>query len=235
LVLAWEPHPKSGVRSGSPPKKLLDAIKAAGGVVVDTSVGRVKPGVWIDEQLDDAPVKLTKDARDLVAATLGEDLSRLVGLLPLLAGAYGERARLGVEEVEPYLGEQGGVKPWDLTDAIDGGRTAAAVSMLQRMLANGMHPLQVLAMLTNHVLRMVALDGSGVPDERAAAELLGIKGSPFPAKKALRQAQKLGSDRLREFTQLLAQADLDLKGAKQLPSELVVEVLVARLASRSRR
>ena len=33
---------------------------------------------------------------------------------------------------------------------------------------------------------------------------------------------------------LLAEADLDLHGAKAWPSELVVEVLVARLAGRSR-
>ena len=62
-----------------------------------------------------------------------------------------------------------------------------------------------------------------------------MKGSTFPAKKARSQARKLGSDRLREFTQLLADADLDTRGASSLPDEVVIEILVARLASRSRR
>ena len=101
------------------------------------------------------------------------------------------------------------------------------------MTGAGWHPLQVMATLTNHYLRMVALDGSGVGDEKAAAALLGMKGSTYPAKKALGQARKLGSERLAEFTRLLAAADVDLRGAKAWPPELVVEVLVARLASRT--
>ena len=60
-----------------------------------------------------------------------------------------------------------------------------------------------------------------------------MKGSTYPAKLALAQANTLGPERLAEFVRLLAQADLDLKGAKQWPPELVVEVLVSRLASRT--
>src|SRR4029453_5307694 len=123
-----------------------------------------------------------------------------------------------------------------LTDAIDRGDVAASLEKLARLTGGGgWHPLQVMATLTNHYLRMLALDGAGVGDEKAAAELLGMKGSTFPARKALSQSRKLGSDRLREFTVLLAQADLDLRGARAWPPELVVEVLIARLASRTPR
>jgi DNA polymerase III subunit delta len=236
LVLAWEPHPSPSVRSGSPPKKLLDAISAAGGVVVDASAGTGKAySSWIDAQLKDAAVTLDAPARKLVAETIGEDGSRLVGLLPVLESVYGPGARLGVDDVEPYLGEAGSVKPWDLTDAIDKGDAATALDKLHRMTGAGMHPLQIMGSLTNHVLRMVALDGSGATDERRAAEVLGMKGSTFPARKALAQANKLGTDRLRELSDLLATADLDLRGQTALDNEVVMEVLVARLASRSRR
>ena len=67
-----------------------------------------------------------------------------------------------------------------------------------------------------------------------AAKLLGMKGSTFPAKKALAQSRRLGSDRIRRAVRLLAEADLDLRGAKAWPDELVLEVLVARLAALSR-
>ena len=84
--------------------------------------------------------------------------------------------------------------------------------------------------------RMLRLDGSGVRSEQEAADLLGMKkGSTFPAKKALGTLDRLGPDRLHELVGLLAQADLDLRGAKAWPNELVMEVLVARLATRSRR
>jgi DNA polymerase-3 subunit delta len=236
LVLVWEKLPKPGATKGKQPKALLDALKKAGAEVVDTGAGTGKAkDKWLDEQFKGASVKLDGAARRLVEDRIGEDAGLLVGLLPTLEAVYGPGAKLTGEDVTPYLGVEGGVKPWDLTDAIDKGDVGGALDSLHRMMhGSGQHPLQILASLTNQYVRMLALDGSGVGDERAAAELLGIKGSTYPAKKALTQCRKLGSERLAEFVVLLAQADLDLKGAKAWPAELVIEVLVARLASRTR-
>lgn len=236
LVLAWEPHPSPSVRSGAPPKKLLDTIKAAGGVVIDTSPGSGKSfSSWVDTQLKGAPMTFDAPARKLIADQIGEDASRLVGLLPVLESVYGAGARLGIAEIEPYIGEEGSVKPWDLTDAIDRGDPGTALAMLHRMSGAGVHPLQLMATLTTYVTRMVALDGSDATSEREAAEILGMKGATFPARKALNQANKLGTDRLHDLLELLARADLDLRGTTALPNEVVMEMLVARLASRSRR
>ena len=45
--------------------------------------------------------------------------------------------------------------------------------------------------------------------------MLGMKGSTFPAKKALDQGRRLGGDEgRRRRSQLLAQADVDLRGAQ---------------------
>ena len=63
-----------------------------------------------------------------------------------------------------------------------------------------------------------------------AAQLLGMKGSTFPARKALSQSRKLGHDRVVRAVELLAGADIDLRGGKAWPDGLVLEVLVARLA-----
>ena len=75
------------------------------------------------------------------------------------------------------------------------------------------------------------LDGLGVRDEAQAAQVLNMKGSTFPAKKALDQSRKLGHDGVAEAVRLLAEADLDVrKFKKDWPDELVMEVLVARLS-----
>jgi DNA polymerase-3 subunit delta len=168
----------------------------------------------------------------VVEKHLGEDLGRLGNLLETLAAAYGHGQRIGVDDVEPFLGEAGSVPPWELTDAIDKGRSAAAISALQRMLTGGeRHPLQVMATLHAHYARMLRLDGAGVRDEGQAAELLGMKGSTFPAKKALEQGRVLGHAAIAEAFRLLAEADLDLrKFRKDWPEELVMEVLVGRLS-----
>ena len=116
--------------------------------------------------------------------------------------------------------------PWDLTDAIDRGDTTLALQLLHRMLHAGeRHPLAVLAILHGHYAKLLALDGVDARDEATAAAAMGIKPG-FPARKALENFRRLGSPAVCRAISLLAQADLDLKGAKDWPEELVAEVLV---------
>ena len=214
---------------GQMSQRLVNAVKKVGHVV---DAGTPRQGgdrkAWLAARLKDAPVRLDADAADLVARHLGEDVSRLPGLLRVLASAFGPGAPIGTQEVEPFLGDAGGVAPWDLTDAIDGGDTAAALEHLQRMLG-GRHPLVVMATLQNHYARIMRLDGADV-DEAGAAAALGITGSTFPARKALSQARRLGHDNVVRAMSLLSEADLALKGTIDWPDELVLEVLVARLS-----
>jgi DNA polymerase III subunit delta len=234
LVLAWEKGPRSGARVSAIPKKLADAVTRSGGQVIDTKpgTGRARTA-WLDEHLDAADLRLDSGAKARLADHLGEEVSRLPILLDTLEGAFGPGARLGADDIEPYLGEAGDVAPWDLTDAIDRGDAQSALAVLDRMLAAGRHPLQITASLHGHYQRMVRLEGSGANSESQAAEVLGLKGSTFPARKALEATRTLGGPRVHEFLGLLADADLDLRGAKAWPDQLVVEVLVARLASRT--
>ncbi|MBV9412991.1 MAG: DNA polymerase III subunit delta [Acidimicrobiia bacterium] len=210
---------------------LLDAVKKSGHVVDAgaPSGGKARQS-WLTAQLKASPVDLDANATSVIAAHLGEDVGRLPSLLELLTAAHGEGAKIGEEEVLPFLGEAGGVAPWDLTDAIDRGDTAAALENLHRLLGSGRHPLVILASLHNHYTRILRLEGSGAADEKAAAEMLGIKGSTFPARKALSQARRLGHDAVKRAIILLADADLALKGAIEWPDGLVLEVLVARLS-----
>jgi DNA polymerase III subunit delta len=214
---------------GQTSAKLTTAVRKVGHVT-DVSVpsGRGR-GAWITDQLHQARLKLDRAAADRLSEHLGEDMGRLPGLLAMLSAAYGDGASVDLEDIEPFLGEAGGVAPWDLTDAIDAGATEVAITQLHRMLSAGeRHPLVVMATLHRHYAAMLRLDGSGATTENEAAELLGIK--PYPAKKALTQSRRLGRTGLARAIELLAAADLDLRGAAAWPEELVLEVLVARLS-----
>lgn len=215
---------------GQVSQKLVNAVKKVG-KVVDASVPTSAKArtSWLTTRLHEGPVRLDAAAGALVGEHLGEDMGRLTNLLESLAAAYGEGAAVGVEEVAPFLGQAGGVAPWDLTDAIDGGDTEAALSYLHRMVDAGeRHPLVVLATLHRHYQAMLRLDGAQVRDENEAAALLGM--APFPAKKAVNQARRLGSAGIAKAVAWLAEADLDLRGAKAWPDLLVLELLVARLS-----
>jgi DNA polymerase-3 subunit delta len=217
---------------GRIPKSLTDAVKKSGGHVLDTvpPTRARERGGWFEEQVIAAGLKLDSQALALLASWLGEDAGRVQGILDTLVSTYGDSRTLKVVDVEPFLGEAGGVPPWDLTDAVDRGDTTKSLLLLHRMMRAGeRHPLQVMAILHSHYTKLLTLDGAHATDESSAAAVLGIKPG-FPARKALDQYRKLGNTGVVRAIGLLAQADLDLRGAKEWPDELVMEVLVARLS-----
>src|SRR4051794_7807665 len=217
---------------GRLPKSLGDALKRAGAETTESappSKARDR-ATWFEDQAAAAGLRLDAHALNRLGTWLGEDAGRLGGILDTLAAAHGTEHLLRLADIEPFLGDAGGVPPWELTDAIDRGDTTAALTALARMMGGGeRHPLQVMAILHANYTKLLALDGSGASDEASAAAAMGIKPG-FPAKKALGQCRKLGGAKVVRAIGLLAQADLDLRGAKDWPESLVMEVLAARLS-----
>jgi DNA polymerase-3 subunit delta len=219
---------------GTIPTPLSKAVTASG-KVIDVAVNR--PGdrkAWLHDHLRGATVKLEPQAAQLLGQHVGEDLGRVEGLLSALAAAYGQGARITVEDLRPYLGEAGNVARYELTDAIDKGDAATALGVLHRMTeAGGLSAVEVLFSLHRHYSNMLTLDGAMVTSGEEAAQLLAV-GSAFVGKKALEQSRRLGSARIAHAIGLLADADLDVKGATGLPPDVVVEILVARLSRQTR-
>jgi DNA polymerase III subunit delta len=215
---------------GRQPKRLLDAVRAHGEVIATTAgISSRDRSRWVTDHLRDHHLSFDGPASAMLADHLGEDLARLEGILGALDAAYGPGTRIGVDELVPFLGEAGGVAPWELSDAIDDGDLPRAITTLHRLLDGGArHPLQVFATLQRHVGAIASLDGIGAVSDAEAAAASGL--SPFPAKKALNQARRLGHDKVVEMVRLAADADLDLRGQIGWPPELVLEVLVGRLA-----
>lgn len=235
LVLVWE-KPPGNQSGGRLPAALTKAVNAAGGVKLDASAPRGRDQQsFVDRHLRDAGIKLDAAGVRLLVENLGGDLGRLEGVLAVLVSTYGPGARLRADDVAPYIGDAGDVAPWDLTDAIDRGDAAVALEVLHRMVGAGeRHAFVLMAVLQRHYEQLLRLDGASVRDEREAATLLGIS-STFPAKKALATSRRMGTARLRRAVHALAEADLDLRGRRAWPEELVLEVLVARLARMSKR
>lgn len=217
--------------------KLTAAVKAHGHLT-GTSVKGKTAKTFVHDRIKAAPVNLDARAAALLEAHLGEDVSRLAALLEVLSAAFEPGARLGPDDIEPYLGDAGSVAPWDLTDAIDSGNTDVALGALRRLLEAGdRHPLVVHAIIARHVGSLLRIDSPDVTTEAAAAAAMGIaKGrSTYPAKKALTSARRYGSARIFEGVALVADAEIALKGGRdEWPDELTLEVLVARLCRLAR-
>ncbi len=184
-------------------------------------------------------LSLTSEARDAIRAHVGDDAGLLPGIVATLHGVYGDRADpLDLGDVEPYLGEAGSIPSWDLTNAIERGDVAGALATVRRLLVvtsprqpRPLHPLQVTAMLHGYYRRLLLLDDPAVRTSEDAAAALGGRTSPRAAGFRLRQARALGTDGLRRAFDLLARADIDVKGARAIPEDVAIELLVARLAA----
>ncbi|MEX0848150.1 MAG: DNA polymerase III subunit delta [Ilumatobacteraceae bacterium] len=214
---------------GKPVKALTDALKTAGAHVTSTVPPQKDRSIWIEQQVVASGLRIDGGARTVLAAWMGEDAGRLQGLIDTLVSTYGAGHRVSPDDIQPFLGEAGDVPPWDLTDAIDRGDTTRSLTLLHRMMGSGeRHPLQVMAVLQGHYTKILKLDGTDARDEASAAAVLGIK--PYPARKVLDQYRRLSGTGAARAVGLLAQADLDLRGAKEWPDSLVMEILVARLS-----
>lgn len=238
LVLVWErgQDPASDARLPAVPRSLTDKVSTVGGEIIDVRAPRRKAqaGKWLRDQIADYDLRFRPDAVKALASLVGEDRSIVVGCLRTLLGALGPGAEVTAEDVAIYGGDPGSVAPWDLDDAIDRGDIRGALEVLHRQLPSR-HPFQLLAALHRRYQRMLQLDGSGVSDESQAAKVLDMRGSTFPARKLLNQSRKLGYTGIAQAIDLLAEADLALRGTLDWPAPLVMEVLVARLSNLSRR
>ena len=228
LILVWEKGAKLQ-RANQIPKSLIEAVNGCG-EVIDIRVGRKVNG-WIREQVGESSIMLDEASITLLEKSVGEEIARIPAILATLESVFGSGSDLQSSDIEPYIGQAGNVVPWELTDRITSGNAASALGILTRMQGNGaQHQMQILAFLSNHYFRILQLSGrSGVTSEEAA-NLLGDK-SAYRAKKTLSEANRLGPEKSKRAIQLLAEADVNLRGGTGVPAETVMEVLVARLSS----
>jgi DNA polymerase-3 subunit delta len=225
---------------GTVPAALAKALKDA--KATEHGVARSKVEDVLADALEEYGVALRPEAVKAITTRVGDEVGRVPAIVEVLASAFAPGTKLSADDVAPYLGEAGGVPPWRLTNAIEEGDVAGALDLVQRLLtATGpqqpkpMHPLQLLAMIHNNLRRVARLDDPEIRTDAEAAAALGGRMKDWQAGKLLAQARRLGTDGIREAYGLVAQADLDLKGARAIPEDAVMEVLVARLAALSAR
>jgi DNA polymerase III delta subunit len=224
---------------GTLAKSLETAVKKHGTV---HAPGATKAVDVLAHELEVAGLRLRPDAAKTLVAHVGGDAGLIPGIVETLAGAYGPDVELGVDQVTPYLGGEGSIPVWDLTNAIEKGDKATALTVLHRLLTvtsptqpKAVHPLQVVAILHSHYRRLLKLDDPDIRSAEDAAAALGGRTSPNSARYRLKQARALGPDGLRQAFDQLARADLDLKGARAIPGDAVLDVLVVRLCGLSAR
>ncbi len=164
-------------------------------------------------------------ARALMAAVaddawrLNEEVSKLVSY----AKATGS-PQITAEHVSLLVTSGAEESVFELVDACTDGRAGVAVVLLERMLAQGAAPLQLVAMLTKQYRTLLAaadLVEAGIGDKNELARLLGLH--PFPAGKAMAAVRRPGVTpaRLRDRFEALLQVERGIKTSAAAPEVLL--------------
>jgi len=127
---------------------LRTAVPAAAAVEIPELAGRALAG-WLRSRASAEGLELADDAAQLLVAMVGDDPAALVGEMGKAALAGGpENRRVGTAEVRAVVGEHRSHDVFELTRAVERRDSAAALLLLERLLAAGEEPLRILAILS---------------------------------------------------------------------------------------
>ena len=129
------------------PTTLVDAVEAAGGSV--ERVERLAPmdvPPWIVARARLHGVRLAPEAIGLLASTVGPDTERIEQEIKKL-GAYAGGAPVSADDVQALVSGAIEADVFELTQAVVRKDAAAAVGMLERLLADGNAVQQIMALL----------------------------------------------------------------------------------------
>jgi len=215
-----------GGAKGPGPRRLADAVTAAGGRVVPASAPRPSAlGAWIESEARDRGLPMGPGAARELGERLGSRIadgdvdrryvSRIASMeLDKLALRHlGDGGPVTVEDVRALVAESVPGSVWALTDAVGERRPDAALAALERLLDATPEPV-LLAVLHRRVVELLELGdrleaGATLP---AAAREMGIT-SEFRAKTLAGQARRWSTSELANALEGLVDLDARVKGA----------------------
>ena len=111
---------------------------------------------FVTDRLRQTGKNLDPQARETILTRAGDDLRALQQELDKLLLFVGDRQSIRTEDVEAIFVEQGQAWIFDLTRAIADRDAKAALTQLARLLAQGEHPLKILATITAEVRHLLS-------------------------------------------------------------------------------
>jgi DNA polymerase-3 subunit delta len=235
VLVAPEPIKSTGRARGRKPKAtpdadvaLLDAVENAGGTV--ERYDRLMPGDvarWIHGRAKLAGVSLRPDALDALATALAGDTERIENELAKLASWANGQAVTG-DDVRALVSGAIESDVFELTKAVVRRDVRAAAPLLERLLAEGNAPQQLLALLLWQF--RVLLFASRDPKPAEAAKMAtAIRSSPGAILRYTQYARGLApSDIARAYESLYA-CDVSIKTGRADSDEAALLLCVMDL------
>jgi DNA polymerase III delta subunit len=136
---------------------------AANGNVEDLRIARDKRGQMLDEEveqfirkrLEEQGIRTSTQVVALIRQRAGNEIGSLAQELDKLALAADESGNLTAADVRAHVRDQNEAWVFDLTNAISERSLDRAVTLLERLLAQGEPPIRLVAVLATHIADLI--------------------------------------------------------------------------------
>ncbi len=210
--------------------KLVKNAKASGALAEAAPLKGPALARFAKEEAERRGHALSPRAAEALVESVGEDLAGIDDAIERLSLYVGPGEKIGVEAVETCVSRVAADSIWELVDAVGVKDLGKALAAAGSLLEAREEPLRILAMIARQ-LRIVAKmrDAlkAGKGDRDAALE---AGAPPFKARELKVSAERFSPVGLAFAFDVLADADLALKGSKR-PGELVLEEAIVTLCA----
>jgi DNA polymerase-3 subunit delta len=174
--------------------------------------------------------QLSSEAAKLLVDLIGAEMGLLDSELAKLAIYVGSAARIDTGDVDKLVGNSRAENMWKIFDAIGTGNSAAALTILDRLLEQNEEPLRILGAFSMQLRRLAQAARLSQQGQSLTAALDRAGVPPFARRGCEEQLRHLGRQRTDRLYDWLLEADLGLKSSGQLSPRTLLERLVVRLA-----
>ncbi|MGH3652664.1 DNA polymerase III subunit delta [Glutamicibacter sp.] len=203
-------HYSGGTRG----KKLIDAIKAAGALIVNCQpVKKDSEKIdFVQSEFKAAKRRITNDAVKALVAAVGNSLAELgSSCSQLVADTTGT---IDQDTVDKYYGGRVEATAFKVADAAISGNAQMALRTLRHALGTGTDPIPIVATLAMKVRQIAKVAGVNEPAASLASEL-GM--APWQVQQAQQQARGWKRSDLALCVEEIANTDRMVKGGSRSP------------------
>jgi DNA polymerase III subunit delta len=204
------------------PKALAAAVKAAGGDVREegTMKARELPK-WLQGEASRLGATLDRDAAQALVGQVGDRQQRLLREIEKLAIEHGPDAQLTLEHVEAAAAHSAERQVWSLVDALVAGDGRKATASFLSLRAQGESMPRLVPLMARRVMDVLSIALRLEEGESPAEIKKSTKGSPWAAERRIAEARSSDPDTLRRAIEVLAELELDTRGASELSDDTV--------------
>ncbi|SOC52433.1 DNA polymerase III subunit delta [Ornithinimicrobium cerasi] len=215
-LLRYLARPEDGVtlvlrhKVGNRGKKVLDTMRSSGARVIEAKAIKTERDKteFVRHEFREGRRRIAEDATAALVLAVGKDVRELaVACAQLMRDVSGT---VEVEDVHTYYGERVETTGFKVAEAALAGDERTAASLLRHAMNGGLDPVPIVAVLAMQLRQVGKVAAAGRGSSAQLARDLGM--APWQVDQARRVASGWDGPRLGRAIEVVARADVDVKG-----------------------